>query len=80
MFQAITFPILISESWSPTPTLPRTDFPLLRAQGHSGRYLGTELLLPFLGLLHVLAQGTQLLLLNRISFLQKKESLFLFYQ
>lgn len=32
-------------------------------------YLYTELSLPFLGVLYVLAQGAQLLLSNRVSFL-----------
>lgn len=44
-----------------------------------GKYLGTELFLPSLGLLQILAQGTQLLLSNRVSFLYNKESLFLFH-
>ena len=66
--------------WASTRRLQRPASTREEISCWGGRYLGAELFLPGLGLLHVLAQGAQLLLLNRVSLLQNKKSLFLFHQ
>ena len=66
--------------WASTRRLQRPASTREEISCWGGRYLGAELFLPGQGLLHVLAQGAQLLLLNRVSLLQNKESLFLFHR
>lgn len=60
-------------------TQPIYEHPHQKARLRHSGYLQTELSLPLLGLLYVLAQGIQLLLSDRVSFLQSKESSFLFH-